>query len=92
MLLVIKKDMKKIKEIKDVFYLKTICDLKKIKSKENYILLYDITIDEFGIILEYNYFLDEVLLSIPIKKVITNIDSDKLKEICKFHDVDVIYR
>ena len=77
-------------ENKDIVYLNKICNLKKIKENVELIFLNDITIDNNGIIKDYDFFLEEVLITKPIKIIIANFSNPKLEEICKHYKVELI--
>ena len=61
-----------------------------IKNKNNILILYDVTLNEEGLIIEKNYFLDEVFISIPIETVITNNNTPIIKEMCQFYHCNLI--
>jgi hypothetical protein len=52
--------------------------------------LNNITLDEYGIIKDYDFFLEEVIITKPIKIIIANFYHDKLKEICDYHHIFLI--
>ena len=91
MIIVIKMNMKNLKHDEGVFYLSNICDLKRVKGDNHSLILFGVELDEYGVISEYKYFLEEVIISVPIKEILTNIDSDKLREICSFHNLKLYY-
>lgn len=73
-----------------ILFLNKICDLKQIKEKKNILLINGLLLNEKGIIDEYNYFLEEVFISINITDVICINKNSKLEEICRFYKVNLI--
>lgn len=75
---------------KSVTYLESLCSLKRIKDKHNIIIIDNITVNSEGIIEDFNYFFEEILISIKIDAIISNTVNSKLLEIAKFHNVPLI--
>lgn len=74
----------------NIFYLNNICHLKKLENNPEILILNNITLDEYGIIKDYDFFLEEVIITKPIKIIIANFYHDKLKEICDYHHIFLI--
>lgn len=73
------------------YYLNNICNLKKIEAKMEVMILNNLTLDNNGIIKDYDFFLEEVLITKPIKTIVANFYHDKLEEICQYHQITLIY-
>ena len=84
---------------KKIIFLESPCNIKTIEEKDNYLFIDEsINIKEDGYF--YNSFdndslinqisLDELLIMTDIKLIIVNNDSDKVKEISDFFNVDYI--
>ena len=84
------KDLDQIKG-ENIKYLNKICDLKRINEDIESIVLNNITIDENGVIKDFDFFLEEVLITKPIKVIISNVRVPKLIEICNFHHISLIF-
>lgn len=78
------------KKYEKILFLNKICDLKQIKEKKNILLIDGTLLTDDGIIKDYNYFLEEVFISINILNVICINNSNKLQEICEFYKVNLI--
>ena len=52
------------KKYEKILFLNKICDLKQIKEKKNILLIDGTLLTDDGIIKDYNYFLEEVFISI----------------------------
>lgn len=78
------------KKYEKILFLNKICDLKQIKEKKNILLIDGTLLNDDGIIKDYNYFLEEVFISINILNVICINNSNKLQEICEFYKVNLI--
>ena len=66
------------KKYEKILFLNKICDLKQIKEKKNILLIDGTLLTDVGIIKDYNYFLEEVFISINILNVICINNSNKL--------------
>lgn len=75
---------------KNIIFLDKICHLKKIKDKNNILIIDCNILNNNGIISKYNYFLEEVFISINIDKVISINTNNRIKEICNFYNVELI--
>lgn len=71
-------------------FLNTPCNIKKIKGRNNVLLIDSVSITNEGLIEEYNILLDELFISKDFMLVITNLTSQKLIEECKFYKVTLI--
>ena len=78
------------KKYEKILFLNKICDLKQIKEKKNILLIDGTLLTDDGIVKDYNYFLEEVFISINILNVICINNSNKLQEICEFYKVNLI--
>lgn len=63
---------------------------KKVRDKTNIIIIDKININEEGIVEEYNYFFEEILISINVSLIIANQLNNKLLEIVDFHNIPLI--
>lgn len=75
---------------KNIIFLDKICHLKKIKDKNNTLIIDCNLLDDNGIIKIYNYFLEEIFISININTIISINSNDKIKEICNFYKLELI--
>ena len=66
------------------------CNLSEIKDDNNILVFHNIKIDKDGIIKEYDYFLEEVFISLNINLVITTKRNKKLEEICYYYNIPLI--
>jgi len=71
-----------------IMYIDKPCNLKSIKDEKNTLILINLDIDNYGIIKNYQFFLEEVLITINVETIISNTPNDKVKEICDFHKVN----
>lgn len=78
------------KKNKDILFLDKVCHLKNIKDKYNILIINCELLNDNGIVKYYNYHIEEVLITIPINKVIAYNSNDKIKEICNFHNKQLI--
>ncbi len=78
------------KKNKNIMFLEKICNLKHIKDKNNILLIDCTVLNNTGIITNYNYFLEEVFITININYVICINTNNKIKEICEFYNLDLI--
>ncbi len=75
---------------KSIVYLESICMLKRIKDKNNIIIIDNLSINDDGTVEELDFFFEEVLISIKVKLIITNTINQKLIDIVKFHQIPLI--
>lgn len=75
---------------KNILNLDKICHLKSIKDKKNILIINCLYLNHNGLISDYNYFLEEVFISINITHVISTNTNDKLREICSFYKIELI--
>lgn len=75
---------------KNIIFLDKICNLKKIKDKNNTLIIDCNLLDDNGIIKIYNYFLEEVFISININTIISINTNNKIKEICNYYKLELI--
>ena len=75
---------------KSIVYLESICTLKRIKDKNNIIIIDNLSINDDGTVEELDFFFEEVLISIKVKLIITNTINQKLIDIVKFHQIPLI--
>lgn len=73
-----------------VVYLDTLCLIKKVRDKNNIIIIDSININEEGIVEEFNYFFEEIVISINVGLIITNQLNNKLLDIAIFHNIPLI--
>lgn len=70
--------------------LRDICELKKLQDAEYTVLLLDVDITDEGIIKELSAFFEEIVISLRVLAVITTRKSEKLREICSFHQISLL--
>ena len=70
--------------------LNDICEIKHLQAEPYSILLLNVTIDDEGIIKEFNYYFEEIIISLDIVAIITTKPSKKLREICDFHHLSLL--
>ena len=95
MLIIISKNrandlFEKDKNNKNILFLDKVCHLKNIKDKDNILIIDCDLLNDNGIIKYYHYHIEEVLITIPINKVLAFNINDKIKEICDFHNKKLI--
>ena len=74
----------------NIVYLDSICKLKNINDDNNVLILIDLDIDNNGVIKNYHFFLEEVLITINIGTIISNTRNEKVEEICAFHKINYL--
>ena len=67
-----------------------ICLLKKIKDKELEIILDCNYLNNDGTVEEYNFQLDEILISKNVKFIFAINPNEKISEICDFYNIPLI--
>lgn len=67
-----------------------ICSLKYLENDEYILILIDSEVEENGVLKDYNFLFEEILISINVKSVITNTVSEKLHEITNFYKIPLI--
>ena len=85
---------KKIEVFGDIEYkvFDNFCNLSEFsETKNNQLILKDIRINKDWFGKEYDYLLEEVFVTLNIDLVISNRKCDKLKEICKFYKIPVVF-
>lgn len=75
---------------KNIMILKDLCNLGKLKNQDNNILLLISLEIEEGIVVDYNFYIEELFISVPIKAVISNFSNRKVKEICNYYSIPLI--
>lgn len=73
-----------------VVHLNKICDLKYICDLHNVIILDNITINEEGVITQFELFFEEILITVVVDVIISNTDSKKLQEISQYYNIPLI--
>lgn len=71
-------------------YLNSICELKFLNGQYD-LLLYDVQLNNDGIIEEFGLSLDEVLITIKINHIYANFINDKLIEIGNYYHIPVLH-
>ena len=67
-----------------------VCSVKYLKDDEYILIIIDKDIEENGIMRDYNFLFEEILISINVKMIITNVKSEKLQEITDFYKIPLI--
>lgn len=66
------------------------CDVKYYENLDYIIILNKVEVGENGYVERLSFFLEELLISLKVKAIITNTINDKLIEICKFHNIFLV--
>ena len=85
------KDKVKVYNEENYKYMDNFCNLSEISDSNNILVLRNINIKSDGIIKKYDYFLEEIFISLNIDLVISNKKSKKLIEICEYYKIPVIF-
>jgi hypothetical protein len=75
---------------KQFIRLKDACDIKKLEDGQYTVLMLDTEINNEGIIEELSMFFEELIISVNVVAVITTKASEKLREICNFHNISLL--
>lgn len=70
--------------------LKDICQIKTFKEEPYTILLLNTKIADDGMVENFNFFFEEILITLSVVAVMTNTKSDKLREVCNFHQISLL--
>ena len=73
-----------------IMILDKVCNLKQNKDKSNTILIDCNSLNDEGIINEYNFPLEEVFITVSINCVICVNKNKKIEEICNFYKCNLI--
>lgn len=71
-------------------FLKSACDLKTYRNGSYIIMLINIDVDDEGIVEKYDFHFEELIASLNVIAVITNKDSEKLREICTYYKLSLL--
>lgn len=71
-------------------YLNSVCELKFFKDEYD-LLLYDVQVNNDGTIEEFGLSLDEVLITVKINHIYSNLINDKLIEIGNYYHIPVLH-
>lgn len=85
------KDKVKVYNDDNYKYMDNFCNLSEIKDSNNILILRNITVKKDGILKKYDYFLEEIFISLNIDLVISNKKNKKLIEICKYYKIPVVF-
>ena len=88
--IIIGKDTSKYVDKKDYIILNSICELKFYKGVYN-LILDDVIINEEGYIEGRDISLDEILISIDVRRIISNNINDKLLEIGRYYKIPILH-
>jgi len=75
---------------KQFIQIKDICEIKELNESPYTVLLLDVAINDEGVIEEFNFFFEEIIITLDIIAVITNKENKKLREICDFHKISLL--
>lgn len=67
-----------------------VCSLKYLNDDDYILILLDTVIEEDGSMKDYNFIFEEIIITINVKMIITNIENDKLKDISSFYKIPLI--
>jgi len=70
--------------------LKDLCEIKHLDDKEYTVLLLNIKINEDGLLEDFHYFFEEIVITLKVVAVITDHPHEKLREICAFHNISLL--
>lgn len=85
------KDKVKVYNDDNYKYMDNFCNLSEIKDSNNILILRNINVKKDGILKKYDYFLEEIFISLNIDLVISNKKNKKLIEICKYYKIPVVF-
>ena len=88
--IIIGKDTSKYVDKKDYIILNSISELKFYKGVYN-LILDDVIINEEGYIEGSDISLDEILISIDVRRIISNNINDKLLEIGNYYKIPILH-
>lgn len=83
-------DKLKIYNEKNYIVFDDVCNVKYLKEDEYILIIIDKEFEENGIMRDYNFVFEEILISVNVKMIITNVDSSKLQEITDFYKIPLI--
>lgn len=79
-MIIVLSDKLSIESSNDVYYLKSICDIKSIKDEDNILVILDVDIKE-GVV--GNIILDEIFISLNLRYIIVNNQNINIKNMFK---------
>ena len=68
----------------------SVCMLKNLTGSYD-LLLIDEEVNKEGLIKSKDIVFEEIIITIKVNKVISNVKSEKLENICNYHNIDLIY-
>ena len=68
----------------------SVCMLKNLTDSYD-LLLIDEEVNKEGLIKSKDIVFEEIIITIKVNKVISNVKSEKLENICNYHNIDLIY-
>ena len=68
----------------------SVCMLKNLTDSYD-LLLIDEQVNKEGLIKSMDLVFEEIIITIKVNKVISNVKSEKLENICNYHNIDLIY-
>lgn len=68
----------------------SVCMLKNLTDSYD-LLLIDEHVNREGLIKSKDLVFEEIIITIKVNKVISNVKSEKLENICNYHNIDLIY-
>ena len=68
----------------------SVCMLKNLTDSYD-LLLIDEQVNKEGLIKSKDIVFEEIIITIKVNKVISNVKSEKLENICNYHNIDLIY-
>jgi len=74
----------------DIINIKSICEIKKIKTNDNILFIFDSNINDNGLI-EEDIVLDELFITIDFRCVISNVRSNALEKTSSYYNIPLIY-
>jgi len=80
----------KLYNAEDCIVFEDICNIKYLENKDYILIVIDSDIDDDGVLKNYDFVFEEILITLTVKMIITNIASDKLRDITDFYKIPLI--
>lgn len=80
----------KLYNAEDCIIFEDICNIKYLEDKDYILIIIDSDIDDNGVLQNYDFVFEEILITLNVKMIITNIVSEKLHEITDFYKIPLI--
>ena len=80
----------KLHNAEDCIIFDDICNVKYLKDDDYILIIIDSVINEEGMLSNYDFVFEEILITLNVKMIITNIVSDKLRDITDFYKIPLV--